>query len=298
MNKENQNNLEDDTLLKINNLSFRFSNNPGVDNILEQINLDIKEGESLGIIGPNGGGKSTLLKIITGQLRPQSGTIVFKNKTINFNQKSVNYLRNNIGYMPQDFFLNSLIPMSVDEFVSFYNQQVIKSSQKSHKIQTNIDDMINLDSLMEELGLNKVRYELIKNLSAGQRQRVLLARAILSRPSLLILDEPLNGVDSESEDKILKLFNHLKDKFKMAIIHVDHNLNLLVKNSDRILCLNRSHHWHDNSELVTKNVLESIYHCELEHLKIHEHTDNSSHDFCDDHDHIGQSHHHKGESHD
>lgn len=279
---------EKQIIFNIEHLNFSYETENSDDKILENVHLSILEGESLGIIGPNGGGKSTLLKIISGQLRPQSGKYFFKDKEITFNQSSVNFLRKSIGYMPQDFVLNQLIPMSVDEFVSFYNQQVIKNIKKSSKIHININDIMELDELMELLDLNSLRKSLIKNLSGGQRQRVLLARAILSRPSLLILDEPLNGVDSESEDRILKLFEILKTKFKMAIIHVDHNMNLLVKNSDRILCLNRSYHWHDKSELFTKDIIDSVYHCELEHLKTH---NNQSHKNCDHHQSLNQKVH-------
>jgi len=218
--------------------------------ILENISFDLPAGQALGIIGPNGGGKSTLLKILAGLLSPSQGQVLFENHPLGPKK----FKPQAIGYMPQFSSLNQLMPIRVVDLLT------LVPSKKN-----NIDELISL------MGLENIKNDLIGSLSGGQRQRVLLAWAFLFSPGLLILDEPCTGLDGVGQDQILGLINKLKKEKNTAIVIVDHNLGQVIKHCDQILCLNRTSHWHNQKDLLTKNIIESIYHCEFEHLMIHNH---------------------------
>ncbi|MBY0416134.1 MAG: ATP-binding cassette domain-containing protein, partial [Bdellovibrionales bacterium] len=134
-------------------------------------------------------------------------------------------------------------------------------------------------------------------LSGGEKQRVLIARAMIQKPKLLLLDEPTKGLDSNGQDQLLALIETIKKRDNTAVMIVDHNINQIIKSCQNILCLNRHSHWHDHRDFLTKNILEDIYHCEFEHLLIHEkdleHTSDHSvhtneHHFCN-HDHSAKA---------
>ncbi len=238
--------------LYLKHIHFSYHQN----NVLKDINLEVKKGESLGIVGPNGGGKSTLLKLITGGLNPNEGEISFGT------DKS-------LGYVPQNITLNYTMPISVVELIQM-------NQTKNNKTLFNLDQLLNL------VGLENKRDQLIRTLSGGERQRALIARAMISSPRLLVLDEPTTGLDSTGQDQLYSLLNRLKAEHNTSIVVVDHNLSQIIKHCDKILCLNRTSHWHDQKELLTKDVLSSIYHCEFEHIMIHEGgLADESHDQCE-----------------
>lgn len=255
------------TILKTDNISFSYN---GESPVLMNISFTLKEGESLGILGPNGGGKSTLIKIIAGLLKPNSGDLFFMNKSIHELKK---YPYEILSYVPQNSELNTTLPVKVNEYMSFTGNS-------------------NNDELLKLVGIFHKKDSLISKLSGGEKQRVLLARALINKPKLLLLDEPTKGLDSNGQDQLMSIIEKIKSKDKTAVIIIDHNINQIIKNCTQILCLNNTHHWHNNSDLLTKNILEDIYHCEFEHLLIHEndiinntaHANNCNHLFCD-HDH-------------
>jgi len=243
-------------ILKIDKLSFKRSEG---ESILKDIDLLLNSSETLGIIGPNGGGKSTLLKLIVGLLKPTSGQINFSGQLM--------------GYLPQTAHTENVFPITIDDVLDF---SVLRHKGK-----------LNKKTVLELVGLTKPTSTLMTKLSGGERQRVHLARALMSGPDLLILDEPTQGLDSTGQDQLLSLINKIKTEFQTTIIIVDHNINQLIKHCDKILCLNRTQHWHNHKDLLNKSVLESIYHCEFEHILLHEKEELGEHHACD-HDH----HHH------
>ncbi len=253
-------------ILEAKNISFFYDDKE----VLKEINFSLKEGEILGVLGPNGGGKSTLIKILAGIIKPTKGKIIFHKKSLK------------ISYLAQSFELNTIFPITVSEFLKL-------SIYEGKLTEKNIEEALILS------GISHKKSSLLDELSGGEKQRVLIARAILEKPELLLLDEPTKGLDGQGLDQLLSILKKLQDTYKTAIILIDHNINEVVRFCDKILCLNKSFHWHNRSELLTKTVLEDIYHCEFEHLKLHEEAHDIEHahhhQFCDH----GPGHHHAGQ---
>jgi zinc transport system ATP-binding protein len=261
------------TILRAEKLCFSYD---GETPVLKDISFSLSEGESLGVLGPNGGGKSTLMKIIVGLLKADSGKIFFSEID---SREFKTYPYDKFSYVPQYSELNSILPVKVCEYMEFARALYKNTSQND------IFDLLDL------VGILHKKDSLISMLSGGEKQRVLLARALINKPKLLLLDEPTKGLDSNGQDQLLTLIEKIKTRDKTAVMIVDHNINQIIRNCHKILCLNRTYHWHDHRDLLTKNILEDVYHCEFEHLLIHENdlannTDHASsdHQFCT-HDH-------------
>jgi zinc transport system ATP-binding protein len=262
-------------ILKADKISFSYN---GEGPTLKDISFSLFSGESLGVLGPNGGGKTTLMKIIVGLLRADSGELFFEGKASNDYK---NYPFELFSYVPQNSELNTILPVKVSEYMEF-----AKSLHKKN------NSLVDTDELLDLVGILHKKDSLISKLSGGEKQRVLLARALINRPKLLLLDEPTKGLDSKGRDQLLAIIEKIKTRDKTAVMIVDHNINQIIKNCHKILCLNRTYHWHDHRDMLTKNILEDVYHCEFEHLLIHENDltnnteqmDNDHHLFCD-HDH-------------
>jgi zinc transport system ATP-binding protein len=236
---------------------------------LKDVSFSINAGESLGVLGPNGGGKSTLMKIIAGLLKLKSGEIYFENTSVTSFKKYPYHL---FSYVPQNSELNTTLPVSVEEYMTF------TSSLYPH---LNNSKLVN--ELLGLVGMYDKKSSLLSKLSGGEKQRVLIARSLISSPKLILLDEPTKGLDSNGQDQLLSIIKDIQQKHQTAIMIVDHNINQIIKNCHKILCLNRSLHWHDHKEMLTKDVLENIYHCEFEHLLIHEKDLSSNHSVHDHH---------------
>lgn len=209
-----------DPIVQIENVNFSYLNSP----ILWNVNFEIHPGEFVGIIGPNGGGKTTLLKLIMGFLRPNTGAIkVFGKSPKTAVQK--------LAYVPQSVRFDRQFPISVME--------VVLSGRLSrlpwYGIFSQADKMAAHQAL-EMVGLLNFQDHAFGTLSGGQSQRTLIARALVSNPSLLILDEPTASVDAQAEGDIFSLLKELKEK--MTILMVTHNLKVaLDKVVDRVLCV-------------------------------------------------------------
>ncbi len=258
--------MSENSILRAENISYSYD---GLHPVLKEVSFSINAGESLGVLGPNGGGKSTLMKIIAGLLKVKSGKIFFNNTP---STQFINFPYHLFSYVPQNSELNTTLPVNVDEYMDFTSSLYPKS-------QTSISN----DELLNMVGMLEKKHYLISMLSGGERQRVLIARALICSPQLILLDEPTKGLDSSGQDQLLSIIQDIQTKHKTAVMIVDHNINQIIKNCDKILCLNRSLHWHDHKEMLTKDVLENIYHCEFEHLLIHEKDINSNHIVHDHH---------------
>lgn len=197
-------------MIKITNLFFSYTKS--LPYILNDINLNINDGEYLSVLGENGSGKSTLIKLMLNLLTPTKGIISNHAK--------------NIGYVPQKSEnTNSQFPITVNEMLNSY-RKILKI--KDRTVIMNSLEMVNMANFTDSL---------MGNLSGGQNQRILIARALMGNPDLLILDEPSTGVDINSQKEIYELIRNLNKNNGITVIAIEHNLNAAMKNSSLIFHL-------------------------------------------------------------
>jgi zinc transport system ATP-binding protein len=216
---------------------------------LQDINLRLEPATFLGIIGPNGAGKTTLIKIVLGLLKPTRGQVrVFDSLPTRNGER--------IGYVPQHSLQDMAFPITTLEVVLMGRL----SGKKIGRSYTKEDVNAALRAL-ETVEMLELKSKQISELSGGQKQRVLLARALSSNPGLLILDEPLSGIDICLEFAFYELLKKLKEK--MAIILISHDIGVVSQHVDKIACLNKQLVYHDDKEEVLKN-LERVYGCPVD----------------------------------
>ncbi|MDA3901508.1 MAG: ABC transporter ATP-binding protein [Spirochaetes bacterium] len=202
----------------INDLAFSYGNQT----VLENVSLRIKENEIVTIIGPNGGGKTTLLRLIAGLLNPDKGIILVKGKPPKHNHGV-------IGYVPQHSHFDNKYPITVFEVIL---SGLIKPFGFYSK-----EDKITTEKMVEYVGLESVKNRPFDSLSGGQSQRMLIARALVSDAHILLLDEPTSNIDSSSENS---LRNFLKDiSKKLTVLIVTHDTGFVSGITDRVFCVNR-----------------------------------------------------------
>ena len=229
--------------VEIKNLSLKFNEQ----SVLQDINLSIEENDFMAIIGPNGGGKSTLLKVIIGILTPDSGEIkVFG--------KEPKKARDLIGYLPQNLAFEHDFPINVCETVLMgrYHGLFKNYSKKDH---------LAVLQALKDVGMYDLKDRQISKISGGQMQRVFIARAIVNEPKLLIMDEPMASIDPDMQRSFYELMSRLKDN--MTIILVSHDVGAVSTHVDKIACLNQKLYYHGPVENAA-NGLEEIYHCPIE----------------------------------
>lgn len=229
--------------IAIRNLKVRYDNVTA----LEHVNLDIYADDFIGIIGPNGGGKSTLVKAIMGVL-PYSGTIEYSPSICRSNKP-------HIGYLPQVSSFDKSFPISVGEVILSGLQ-----SERGMFRRYSREDRMRVDELLELVSLNELKHRPIGELSGGQQQRVMLCRAIASRPKILMLDEPTNFVDNRFENELYNILHHLSER--MAIVMVSHDLGTISSVVHTIVCVNGHVHRHD-SNIITAEQLQN-YNCPIQ----------------------------------
>ena len=206
---------------------------------LKDANLEILEDDFIGIIGPNGGGKTTLIKSIIGSV-PYSGEVTLS-PTLFKDGKRL------IGYLPQQTTFDKQFPISVIEVVLSGLQ-----SQKGFSIRYSQKDKIKALQLLDSMGIISIADKQIGEISGGQMQRVLLCRAIISEPKLLILDEPTNCVDKRFESELYDILKELNKR--MAIVMVSHDVHNISSAVKSIVCVNRTIHKHNTNTLSSKEL--------------------------------------------
>lgn len=229
-------------LINIRNLSVGYNKEP----VLKNVDLPVHEKDFIGVIGPNGGGKTTLLKAILGLLKPMSGKIEFR--------KDIDYRKKPIGYLPQVKHIDKNFPITVYEVVR--SGSLMKNSKKISPAEINRKT----ESLLSEMGISAIRDKAIGELSGGQMQRVFLCRALLSDPQILILDEPDTFVDNRFEAELYRKLIELNKL--MAIILVSHDVGTISSHVKTIACVNGTLHYHP-SNIITQKQLDS-YNCPIQ----------------------------------
>ena len=234
--------------------------------VLKQVSLTIWEDDFLGIIGPNGGGKTTLLKVILGLLRPQEGTVRFYQ-----DDQPVSGLK--IGYLPQMSLIDRKFPISVHEVIASG-----LASEKPCFRNYRADQLQRIEEVVVQMGLEDLQYRSIAELSGGQLQRVLLGRSIVSRPQVLILDEPNSYVDKRFESKFYHLLTEINKE--SAVVLVSHDIGTVLSMVKNIACVNETLHYHPGAD-VSVDWLDEKFACPFDLLghgrfphrvlKIHDH---------------------------
>lgn len=239
--------MEEKIAISVKDMTVRYGNTV----VLDKVSLEVKNGDFLGIIGPNGGGKTTLLKSILGLIRPTDGTVDFP---------SVSDKRKKIGYVPQFVSMNRGFPISVLE--------VAMSARMSGSLHpffrySKADRDAAMKSL-ERLGLDHLADRRVAGLSGGEFQRLLIARALTLDPEVLLLDEPTASVDPASANTVYGLFKELNGE-GVTIVMVTHDTTAISSEVKSIACLNRTLIYHGEPELSEETV-GALYGCPIDIL--------------------------------
>ncbi len=198
----------DSRLLSLNDVSYSVNQQ----SLLSHINIDIAVDETVSLIGPNGAGKSTLVKLILGLIAPTQGHINAHHPL-------------QLGYVPQRFSVAPILPLRVKDLLGQANKKRLLSHERQF--------------IFEHLSLKHLFTRQLHHLSGGETQRVLLARALLDKPNLLILDEPMQGLDPDTEVWLYQFIDELPDFLRCAMLVVSHDLHWVMKGSRRVICLNK-----------------------------------------------------------
>ncbi len=230
-------------IIEIRNVTFAYTE----EEVLKDISLNIHKGDYLGIVGPNGGGKTTLLKIILGLLNPKKGTIKLFGKDIKYFK---DWFR--IGYVPQKSVnFESHFPLTVREVVTmgrYGKKGLFKTVDR--------EDKKHVKEALLQVDMWEYRDHIIGDLSGGQQQRVFIARALASEPEVIFLDEPTTGIDQETQKKFYALLKRLNHELELTLVLVSHDSNIIINETTEIACVNKTLLY----EKCPKNMLQIQFH--------------------------------------
>jgi len=232
-------------IIRLQNIQVSYGDVPA----LEDVTLSIFQHDFLGIIGPNGGGKSTLLKVLLGLVKPDSGDVrIFG--------KPPEQTRGRIGYVSQRPSFDRDFPASVNDVV-----MMGRYSQAGLFRHYNREDKAAAEKALTLVKMEGSRQKQIGQLSGGQQQRIFVARALAAEPELLLLDEPTASIDPTMQNEFYELLDELKRN--LTIIMVSHDIGAVSVYVDKIACLNRRLYYHGGKE-ITSEILEATYQCPVQ----------------------------------
>lgn len=217
--------------------------------VLEDVNFTVNPLDFVGLIGPNGGGKTTLLKVLLGLVKPQRGTVKILDRPVEQGRRY-------IGYVPQLLELDHDFPIQVKDVVSMGRLGKRKLFHRYNKHDREI-----VRHSLEQVGMQDKGDRPIGDLSGGERQRVYIARALASEPKILLLDEPTANVDSRIQNSIYELLKELNHF--ITIVMISHDLGAVSSYVKTVGCLNRRLHYH-NDRLITSKMIEETYQCPVD----------------------------------
>lgn len=226
------------TIIELDNVSFAYTN----EEVIKEVTLQIHKGDYVGLIGPNGGGKSTLLKLMLGVLKPTKGTVrLFGQDLKHFKDWS------KIGYVPQKTYFDINFPVTVEEVVAMgrYGKRGMfhfPTREDAQKVQQALDQVE-----MREFGNRQ-----IGDLSGGQQQRVFIARALVVEPEVIFLDEPTVGVDVKTQQQFYELLRKLNGELDLTLVLISHELDVIAHESTELGYINRTLEYYGNPETFLK----------------------------------------------
>lgn len=226
-------------LVSIKNMDFSYQKNL----VLSDVSLSVFERDFIGIIGPNGGGKTTLVKAILGLVKPLKGTV---EHTLD---------KHEIGYLPQGNQVDENFPITVREVIASGLEHGLKIEFRKAKAR-----QLKVEEALERVGVEALRSRPVGELSGGEFQRTMLARAIISSPKLLVLDEPDTHVDNQFETELYSLLKELNET--MTILLVSHDIGIISPYIKTIACVNRDLHYHTSNEISEEQL--KVYNCPIE----------------------------------
>ncbi len=232
-------------IIEIKSLDFAYNGEV----VLEDVNLIVRQKDFVAIIGPNGGGKTTLLKLVLGLLTPLKGTIRVDGK---FPQEASPC----IGYVPQDVHMNRSFPITAIDVVLM--GKLDPKERLSRRSTANRREAL---AALERMEMAAHADKKIGLLSGGQRQRVFIARALITKPKLLILDEPTASIDTKGQADFYRLLKELNQD--ITVLVVSHDLLVVSRYVKSVACVNKKLHYHDQAE-ITGEMLETMYTCTVE----------------------------------
>ncbi|HLQ72878.1 MAG TPA: metal ABC transporter ATP-binding protein [Bacillota bacterium] len=234
-----------ESVVSLRNINFSYENKE----VLKDINLDIPKGSFIGLVGPNGGGKTTLIKIMLGLLTPESGSVYL------LNEKLSSFKRwNRIGYVSQKSnAFNKGFPATVFEVVAMGLTAKIgylRFFRREHKEK--------VMHALSQVGMESYAKQNIGQLSGGQQQRVFIARALVGNPELLILDEPTVGIDYKNVEQFYSLLNKLNEEKNITLFLITHDTGAMTKHATDVVCLNKTLHFHGKTAEYTQLTDEDL----------------------------------------
>lgn len=236
--------MNSEPVIQIENLRFSYNGRP----VLRDVNLTIRRGNFTALIGPNGGGKTTLLKLMLGLLKPDRGSVRILGRP-------PGEVVVRVGYVPQELGRNQRFPVTARDVVL-----TGRLRNRHGWIRYDRADREAARRTMERLGVLDLRHRRIGDLSGGQRQRVYIARALVSDPEILFLDEPTASVDAAHQTEFYELLRELNRT--VTILIVNHDLMVISTFVQSVACVNRTLHYHDGAEVTDE--MMSMYHCPVE----------------------------------
>jgi len=244
--------MDQTAIIDLRNVSFAYRSGAPV---LQDISFQVREGDFVGLVGPNGGGKTTLLKLVLGVLRPLLGEVLVLGRPA----AALGRERHLLGYVPQDTGVREQFPASVLDVALMGTYGSLGLFQRPGAKERDA-----AREAIRQVGLDGLDEYPAGILSGGQQQRLSIARALVSQPRLLLLDEPTSGLDTGGQAQLFALLERLRKHYSLTVVMVSHDVTALAHYADQLACLNRSLHWHDRSELISEAVLSKVYGCELD----------------------------------
>ncbi|MEE9275055.1 MAG: ABC transporter ATP-binding protein [bacterium] len=240
-----------DPIVSVEGVSFRYG---GGEEVLRNVSLEVGSGVFLGLLGPNGGGKTTLVRLLLGQLRPLRGRI----RVLGRPAHDLGDRRLQIGYVPQRSRAERAFPATVRDVVLMG-----AISQAGLGRRMGEEARRRSAQLIERVGLAPAADRTISEVSGGEIQRAYIARALMPRPRLLILDEPTSEVDAPGKEQIVALLQDLRRELDLTLMMVSHDVALIASAASRIACLDGELHFHDWTERLTDEALRRAYRCDF-----------------------------------